>query len=129
MKYIADNHRLNKKNLKSLEQEIADLEEMISVDPEHEHLINRKIISLKKLKMDHPYKPAMLIRWEIEIMYSNKKEWDTFFEHFASEMEAATRLIHVRASFPKNKFRIVPVYFPKGQMHSTGRLVNWDEGG
>ena len=101
----------------SIEKQIADLEEMIGIDPKHEYLINRKIISLKKERY------AMIIRWEIEILYSNKKEWDTFFEHFASEMEAATRLIHVRALFPRNRFRIVPVFFPKGKIYVSGRLA------
>lgn len=47
--------------------------------------------------------------YQIQIQYPNKDGWFPFFESFDTMTQANLRLIALWDSFPKNKFRVVPV--------------------
>ncbi len=59
----------------------------------------------------------MATRYQIQIMYANKDEWDNYFETYPTMTEASIGIIKSKEFFPHNKFRVVPV---KGKEKDNG---------
>ena len=86
-------------------REIADLEDMIGVDPEHEGAINRRINAIQAANQG-----TRRTRYEVQIKYPNRPdEWHTYYESADTMTQASILMLRAQARFPKNEFRVEPI--------------------